>query len=87
MLSNDGKVAYVESTAYGLIIVDISDSTSPSVVGSLDLDISNSPGGASKLALSPEGTTIYFAGDTTDLKVIDVKRPGTPVLVSTYQTH
>jgi subtilisin-like proprotein convertase family protein len=86
VLSNDGKVAYVESTAYGLIIVDISDSTSPSVVGSLDLDISNSPGGASKLALSPDGTTIYFAGDTTDLKVIDVKRPGTPVLVSTYQT-
>ena len=86
VLSNDGKVAYVESTAYGLIIIDISDSTSPSVVGSLDLDISNSAGGASKLTLSPDGTTIYFAGDTTDLKVIDVRRPGTPVLVSTYQT-
>lgn len=86
VLSNDGKVAYVESTAYGLIIVDISDSTSPTVVGSMDLEIPNSEGGASKLTLSPDGTTIYFAGDVTDLKVIDVRRPGTPVLISTYQT-
>ena len=86
VLSTDGKVAYVESTAYGLIVADISDPTSPSVVGSIDLDVPNSPGGASKLTLSPDGTTIYFAGDTTDLKVIDVRRPGTPVLVSTYQT-
>ena len=86
VLSTDGKVAYVESTLYGLIVLDISDSTSPSVVGSIDLDIPNSPGGASKLTLSPDGTTIYFAGDVTDLKVIDVRRPGTPVLVGTYQT-
>ena len=86
VLSTDGKVAYVESTQYGLIVLDISDSTSPSVVGSIDLDIPNSPGGASKLTLSPDGTTIYFAGDVTDLKVIDVRRPGTPVLISTYQT-
>ena len=86
VLSTDGKVAYVESTEYGLIVADISDPTSPSVVGSIDLDVPNSPGGASKLTLSPDGTTIYFAGDTTDLKVIDVRRPGTPVLVSTYQT-
>ena len=86
VLSNDGKVAYVESTLYGLIVLDISDSTSPSVVGSMDLDVPNSGGGASKLTLSPDGTTIYFAGDETALKVIDVRRPGTPVLVSTYQT-
>ena len=86
VLSTDGKVAYVESTLYGLIVLDISDSTSPSVVGSIDLDIPNSPGGASKLTLSPDGTTIYFAGDVTDLKVIDVRRPATPVLVGTYQT-
>jgi len=86
VLSTDGKVAYVESTQYGLIVLDISDSTSPSVVGSMDLDIYNSAGGASKLTLSPDGTTIYFAGDVTDLKVIDVRRPGTPVLISTYQT-
>ena len=80
VLSTDGKVAYVESTLYGLIVLDISDSTSPSVVGSMDLDIYNSPGGASKLTLSPDGTTIYFAGDVTDLKVIDVRRPGTCLL-------
>ena len=61
VLSNDGKVAYVESTAYGLIILDISDSTSPTVVGSMDLDIPNSGGGASKLTLSPDGTTIYLS--------------------------
>ncbi|MDG1749983.1 MAG: M12 family metallo-peptidase, partial [Porticoccaceae bacterium] len=85
VLSTDGKVAYVESAAYGLIVADISDPTSPSVVGSMDLDVPNSGGGASKLALSPDGTTIYFAGETA-LKVIDVRRPGTPVLVSTYQT-
>ena len=90
VLSTDGKVAYVESASYGLIVLDISDSTAPSVMGHLDLDLRNSRSvdgyGPGKLTLSPDETTIYLAGDKADLKVIDVRRPSNPVLIETHPT-
>ena len=86
VLSTNGKYAYIESTFYGLVIVDISVPGDPRIVGDLNLSVPNSHGGASKITLSPDGTTVYWAGDEVGLMTINVSDPLNPVLINTTPT-
>ena len=86
VLSEDEKTAYVKGSAYGLVIVDISDSGAPIVTGNLDLNIPNDSGSPAAIVLSPDGTTIFLAGDEAGVKIVNVGNPSAPVLLDTYVT-
>ncbi|MDK9699582.1 MAG: hypothetical protein OEM52_05510 [bacterium] len=74
-----GSYAYVASEDLGLRIVNISDPSNPSVVGSYD-----TPGMANGVAVS--GNYAYVADGLSGLKVIDVSVPSNPQLVGGYDT-
>ena len=86
VLSADEKIAYVKTAGYGLVIVDISDSSALSVVGSLDLNIPDEGGPSKAVVLSPDGTTIYLGGNGGGVKIVHVGNPSAPVLLDTYET-
>ena len=86
VISSDGQIAYVESSEYGLVVVDISDLNAPTVMSSLNLGIPNSSGNSSKLTLSPDGKSIFLAGDTIGLMIVDVSNPLNPILMNKTQT-
>ena len=71
----------------GLMILDVSDSTSPSFVGQYyiwgDWDEFRRREGQ-KLAIS--GNYVYFAADYEGLNIIDVSDPSNPILASQYLT-
>lgn len=74
----NGSLAYI-TTGTSLKIVDISDPTLPSVIGSLSLD------GAYGLDIGG-GCAVIAGGDKRKLHVIDVSDPTMPTLVQSIQT-
>jgi subtilisin-like proprotein convertase family protein len=86
VLSSDEKIAYIASTAFGLVIIDISDPTDPKPMGNLFIDLYNSSGSSNMLTLSPDGSTIYLGEETAGVKVIDVRDAKNPLLIDTIPT-
>lgn len=64
------------ATAEGLSIFDVSDDNTASEIAALAT-------GVAAWGLDVSGNTVYLATET-GLKIIDVSRPGSPVLMSTY---
>ncbi|MCJ7765370.1 MAG: PKD domain-containing protein, partial [Thiovulaceae bacterium] len=85
-LSPDGTIAYLADAyradyASGLLVVDVSDPTTPRFIGQY-----YTPGDARNLVLSPDGTTVYIADTDSGLQIVDVKDPSKPFLLSSYDT-
>jgi hypothetical protein len=72
----NGNYLYVAAGGGGLVIIDISNSSSPAVVGVLDV------GEATDVAVS--NATAFVVADL-DAKIVDVTNPAAPVLSSTYE--
>jgi hypothetical protein len=72
----DGNYVYIAAGHGGLVIVDVSSTASPVVVGTLDV------GKATDIAVS--NSTAFVAADS-DAKIVDVTNPAAPVLASTYE--
>ncbi len=75
-----GNLAYVLTNNTALYVVDVSDPSSPVILGSYDPGI---PGNPSRLSI--EGTHAYV-GDWTELLVLDISVPSNPVELSRYST-
>ncbi|MDC0172196.1 M12 family metallo-peptidase [Gammaproteobacteria bacterium] len=86
VLSSDEKIAYIASTAFGLVIIDISDPTDPKPMGNLFIDLYSTAGSPNMLTLSPDGSTIYLGEETAGVKVIDVRDAKNPILIDTIPT-
>ena len=86
ILSSDKQIAYIKSTGFGLIIYDVSNPTDLKPLGTLEGGWNSESRAFGKLTLSPEGTTIYLSEGSYGIKVIDVRDPENPVLVSTIPT-
>jgi len=71
----DGGLAYL-STSVGLLVSDVSDPSSPSVIGSLAIP----PG-----ALAKDGNLVA-ATDDPSLRLVDVTNPTNPILLSAWAT-
>ena len=76
-ISTNGKYVYVTSTN-GLEIIDVTDSSSPQLVGHLD-------GSYDGLLLSHDNKTAYLGG--SKLSIIDISAPSTPILKSSMDIH
>ena len=92
VISADGQRAYIASKGYGLVIFDISDSNDMMAIGNIFLDPVNDAfsidgSSGSRLILSPDETTIYFAVPEVGVKVIDVRNPQNLILVDTIPAN
>jgi len=74
-----GSYAYVAAGESGLQVIDITNPTSPQLVGSVD-----TPGGASGVAI--ENLRAYVADDGAGLQVIDLTDPTNPQLLGGVAT-
>jgi hypothetical protein len=75
-----GDHAYVPHQEYGLVTVDISEPTNPSVVGSCDFAYGGTGTAAS-------GNYAYVVGHDGGLRVVDVLNPSTPTIVGAEWTE
>ncbi|WP_235284320.1 PKD domain-containing protein [Methanosarcina sp. 1.H.A.2.2] len=73
-----GDYAYVPDHYNGLMIVDISNPSSPALKGSYD-----TPGNAQGVAIS--GNYAYIA-DGNDLVIVDISNPSSPIPIRNYNT-
>ena len=79
-MSDDGLIAYV-ADVNSLEIIDVSDTQSPSLLGSIETS-----GAAYGTALSSDESMAYVAVSESGLDIIDISNPAYPVLVSTLDT-
>jgi len=89
VLSSDGSKAYVMDNNFynhhgqlvyegiGLLVIDISNSEAPALLGSYDT------GDGKVVALSSDGSKAYVAAGRS-LKVVDVTNPASPVLSRSF---
>jgi len=90
-LSADGNTAYVVGYDYGLRIIDVSNGSSPTLLGTVD-----TIGFADSVTLSADGERAYLATvksygyfnstDESGLNVIDVSTSSNPTLLGTYNS-
>ena len=73
----NGNYAYVAAGSAGLQVVNVSDRTNPSIVGSLAL-----AGNSNDIKLL--GNVAYIAGGSAGLQVVDVSKPASPVLLGSF---
>ncbi|MBC8425752.1 hypothetical protein H8E07_16680, partial [bacterium] len=69
-----GNVAYVANSMFGLMILDVSDPESPSLLGIADPSFDG-------YAVAVEGNLAYVAAGPDGLQVLDVSDPNLPVVV------
>ncbi|CAA6820546.1 MAG: Unknown protein [uncultured Sulfurovum sp.] len=77
VLSPNEEKAYIV-TNDSFKIIDISNSTIPRLVGSIE-------GGGKELVVSADEGTAYIANDN-GLSIIDINQPATPILLGSYNT-
>ena len=88
-LSNDGNTIFLADGSAGLKIIDVSNPSAPKLLASLDdaCDKGENRGGFSRrIAISPDGDTIYMADGLAGLKIIDVSRPACPQYLGKLDT-
>lgn len=85
--SASNKIVYVASHWGGVKIVDVSDSTSPTLV--TEIEISSGVGTFDHVALSSDSSYLFIVGSAGSgiygLSIYDVRNPASPALVSRYQ--
>ncbi len=70
--------AYVADEYFGLVIIDISDPTAPTQVGSYEI------GNNAARDVHVVGTTAYLTARSLGLMILDVSDPGTPILLGSF---
>jgi hypothetical protein len=75
-----GNAAYLALGFTGILIVDVSDPSQPTLLGSV-----NTPGEAHGIHVV--GNTAYVADGYEGMQVIDVTDPSSPALVATFDTR
>ena len=80
-LSADGNTAYVADSNSGLRIIDVSDSSNPTLIETFDTS-----GSPRSVTLSADGNTAYVADEVSGLQIIDVRDSSTPTLTGTVDT-
>ena len=81
-LSPDGNTAFVADRDSGLVIIDVTDPTAPSIINAVPPAISRSW----DVTLSADGNTAYVAGESAGLQIIDVSDPATATETATVVT-
>jgi hypothetical protein len=81
VISSDNTKAYVADIYSGLKIIDISNSTSPSLLSSFDLS-----GEAYDITLSSDGDIAYIATKDSGLQIVDISNSSKPILLGSYYT-
>jgi len=75
-----GDYAFVANDDLGLKVIDVSDPTSPVIVGGVDTD-----GNAKGITI--DGDYAYLADGVAGLKIIDISSPTEPVIVGSVDTY
>ena len=78
-LSPDGNTAYVADYLAGLQIINVSDSSNPTLIETFD-----TPGYAESVTLSPDGNTAYVGYHSDGIHIIDVSDSSNPTLIETF---
>ncbi len=73
-----GNYAYAACSESGLIIMDISDPSSPILMGNYDTDYAHS--------IAVSGNYAYVADGNTGLVVLDISDPSTPTFTGSYSS-
>ncbi|KXS41675.1 MAG: LVIVD repeat protein [Methanolobus sp. T82-4] len=71
------KYAYVTDSENGLVVVDVSNPSSPIPAGRCDVN-----GSAHDIAV--EGDNAYVTGEENGLRIIDISNPSSPALIGSY---
>lgn len=72
-----GNYLYAPSSQEGLLIIDVTDPTTP-------IDVTHLPGEFSSIAL--QGTAVYLAAGEAGMRIFDISNPARPVAMGVYQT-
>ena len=77
----DDKYAYIVRSGGSpdFVVVDISNSSNPTIVGSLSL-----PGGPRNIAVEGKYAFVASTRNSQELQIIDVSNPNSPTLIGTY---
>ena len=78
-ISADGTVAYVADGRSGLQVIDVTNPTTPSLIGSSD-----TPGFAQSITLSKDGTMAYVADNSSGLQIVDISNPEMPLIIGSH---
>ena len=76
LISSDGKTAFLSCHVNGLLIVDITNSSSPFLLSSTEFGAN-----ARKLILSDDDSTVYVSDSTNSLHIVDVSDLASPVII------
>ncbi len=79
ILSSDNQKAYLLDRSLGFSILDISNSSNPSILASLNIGIN-----LEKIILSHDGTIAYISDTYTGLHIVDISNPLHPILLGSY---
>lgn len=79
VVSDDQNTAYIPNENTGLLVLDISDPTNPTLIATY-----NTPGSARQITLSADENTAYLSdtGAGGSLIILDVSNPSAPALIS-----
>ncbi len=86
VLSKDGKKAYVANKKPGIKILDISNSSNPTLISKFDNDGFGGKSIAKSIALSNDGKVLYVANRKTGVMAVDVSDASNPKLLTTAKT-
>jgi hypothetical protein len=90
-LSPDGRTAYLSYWDLGVIILDVSDPTTPRYLGRF-AEPPDAEGNTHSVSLTPDGA-LMLVGDETfappwgRLRLVDVRDPANPVQIGTFDTQ
>ena len=80
VMSPDGTKAYLASDPFGVVVMDISNTADPKVLGS-----QHPAGVADKLAVS--GNIVVAAGTPRGTDIVDVTNPNYPIVLSSIESN
>lgn len=80
-IQTQGSYAYLVrgGSSSNFLIVDVSNSLSPALTGSLDL-----PGAPTNIAVSGNYAYVSSSNNSSELEIIDISNPSSPSVVGTY---
>jgi hypothetical protein len=77
-MAMQGEYVYVGASHGGMHIVDMSDPTTPALVGTFEVDYYT-------VGIAVSGNYVYMAHSNHDLFIIDVSNPSIPTLAGNYE--
>ena len=79
-LAIDGNLVYVANMGGGLSVIDVTDSSTPTLIG-----MRNTPG--TSFDVSVDGDLAYVADGTNGLVIVNITNPSNPQIVATFNTN